>query len=338
MDCLSVFWHVPCVSGLPVIFNPNSEEKAMRLSRRNFFKVMGATGVALTGGAGAAEAARTPKAPPDAYGCLVDLSRCIGCRKCELACNQVNELPEPQRPFDDVTVMDEERRPTDKAFTVVNRYFTGRLNERNEPVPTFVKVQCMHCQDPACSSACITGALQKKENGAVIYDKSRCIGCRYCMVACPFQIPAYEFTDPLTPRVRKCTFCFERISKEGGRPGCASICPVEAITFGKRSELIKLAHDRIKAAPLQYVQRVYGENEVGGTSWLYVSKIPFEKLGFEALPVTPMPHLAETVQHGIFAYMWAPLTLFALLGGAMGVLNRGRGTNNQGSDKEEVSR
>lgn len=307
----------------------------MKLDRRSFFKVMGATGAALTARVNPVEASRQPQIPPDPYGCLVDLSRCIGCRKCELACNKVNELPEPEKPFDDVTVMDQERRPTDRAFTVVNRYFSGRLNEKNEPIPNYVKVQCMHCQDPACVSACITGALQKNENGAVIYDKSRCIGCRYCMVACPFQIPAYEFSDPLLPRVRKCTFCFERISKEGGLPGCASICPVEAITFGKRSELLTLARRRMKDAPLDYLPKIYGEHEVGGTSWLYISSVPFDRLGFETLPEKPMPHLAETIQHSIFAYMWAPLTLFALLGGAMAVFNRRQIRQNQEADKKE---
>jgi Fe-S-cluster-containing dehydrogenase component len=252
-----------------------------------------------------------------------------------LACNKVNALPEPERPFDDVTAMDQQRRPTDKAFTVVNRYFTGQLNDRNEPVPNYVKVQCMHCQDPACASACITGALQKKENGAVVYDKSRCIGCRYCMVACPFQIPAYEFSDPLTPRVRKCTFCFERISKDGGLPGCASICPVEAITFGKRSALVEMAHERISNDPLNYVNKVYGEHEVGGTSWMYISKVPFEKLGFETLPEKPIPHLTETIQHGVFAYMWGPLALFALLGGAMALFNRGQFKGNHKDTQEE---
>jgi hypothetical protein len=157
------------------------------------------------------------------------------------------------------------------------------------------------------------------------------------MVACPFQIPAYEFSDPLTPRVRKCTFCFERISKEEGLPGCASICPVEAITFGKRNELLKLAHERINENPLHYVQKVYGEDEVGGTSWLYISKVPFEKLGFETLPVKPMPHLTETIQHGVFAYMWGPIALFALLGGAMSAFNRGQFKGNHGNDKKEGS-
>jgi Fe-S-cluster-containing dehydrogenase component len=307
----------------------------MELNRRNFFKVASAAGIAASG-AGTAEA-RTQKGPEDAYGCLFDTSRCIGCRKCELACNRVNELPEPDRPFDDVTVLDERRRPDDEAFTVVNRYFTGRVNDRNEPVPTYVKVQCMHCRVPACASACITGALRKQENGAVTYDAGRCIGCRYCMVSCPFQIPAYEFSKPLLPRVRKCTLCFTRISEAGGVPGCAAICPVEAITFGKRSDLLKLAHRRISKNPLSYQNRVYGENEVGGTSWLYISREPFEDLDSYNLPTRVMPKLTETIQHGLFQYMWAPITLFVVLAGAMWSFDRERITGGQTDDEKTAA-
>lgn len=307
----------------------------MEISRRSFLGIMGTgLGSAVAGSLGPVEAARKPKAFEDAYGCLVDLTLCVGCRKCEMACNQVNHLPAPAEPFDDPRPLNAPRRPTPEAYTVVNRYFTGTLDERNNLVPTYAKVQCMHCQDPACVSACIVGALQKKENGAVYYDVSRCIGCRYCMVACPFQIPAYEYHKPLTPEVRKCTFCFERISKRGGRPGCADICPVEAITFGPRRELLKLARKKIENDPGKYLDRIYGEKEVGGTSWLYISKEPFEKLGFLDLPEEPTPHLTETIQHGIFSYLWAPLTLFGLLGGAMWGLNRGQITGEDEPKKE----
>ena len=201
------------------------------LSRRGFLSTLGA-GTITAMSAGSARAWKS-RAPSDPYGCLVDLTRCIGCRKCEMACNEVNNLPKPAVKFNDLTIFDRKRRPDDKTFTVVNRYHTGKIDEQGNLIPTFVKIQCMHCQDPACASACITGALSKKENGAVYYDVQKCIGCRYCMVACPFEIPAYEYFDPLNPKVRKCTFCFERISKKGGLPGCAAICPVEAITFGK---------------------------------------------------------------------------------------------------------
>jgi formate dehydrogenase beta subunit len=295
----------------------------MKLDRRDFLRIAGSMATtSLIMGEGNAHAGRDPKIPGDPYGCLVDLSECVGCRKCEQACNQVNDLPEPPVPFDDLTVLDTKRRPDEKAYTVINRYWTGRRDERNQLLPSFVKVQCMHCQDPACVSACIVGALTKKENGAVHYDVSKCIGCRYCMVACPFQIPAYEYHDPWTPRVMKCSLCHDRISKAGGKPGCASVCPTEAITFGKRSDLLKLAHNKVESDPGRYRQKIYGEHEVGGTSWLYISRDPFEKLGFISLPSHPMPHLAETVQHSIFAYFWAPLTLFGLLTGAMAVFNR----------------
>ncbi len=313
----------------------------MNIGRRTFLGVLGATLGAAAASPNDSRAARQAKAPEDPYGCMVDLTLCIGCRKCELACNQVNDLPEPEIPFDDLCVLETKRRPDEKSYTVVNRYPTGRFDEQNHSICTYVKVQCMHCQDPACVSACIVGALTKKENGAVHYDVTKCIGCRYCMVACPFQIPAYEYHDPITPRVMKCTFCYDRISKQGGTPGCASICPVEAITFGKRSQLMKLAHEKLKEDPGRYRQKVYGETEVGGTSWLYISKEPFERLGFPTLPEKPMPHLTETIQHGVFAYLWAPLTLFGLLGGAMWFLNRrqitGQGDSGHTTDKEAGS-
>jgi Fe-S-cluster-containing dehydrogenase component len=232
----------------------------------------------------------------------------------------VNHLPPPKERLDDRTVLDQKRRPGTSAFTVINRYYSGRLDEQNELIPTYVKVQCMHCQDPACASACITGALHKKDNGAVNYDKSKCVGCRYCLVACPFQIPAYEYFDPLTPRVRKCTFCYDRISK-GEKPGCAAACPMEAITFGNRQILLEVTRRKIAVNPVRYLNKIYGESEVGGTSWMYISKDPFEKLGFLSLPYYPMPHLTETIQHSIFAYMWAPITLFAILAGAMWKIN-----------------
>ncbi|WP_319471829.1 4Fe-4S dicluster domain-containing protein [uncultured Pseudodesulfovibrio sp.] len=292
----------------------------MALSRRGFLGAMGAMGAAAAVPKNA-EAWKS-KAPPDPYGCLVDLTRCVGCRKCEQACNEVNKLPEPAVKFDDLTILDAKRRPDDKAFTVVNRYYSGRIDDRDKLVPTYVKVQCMHCQDPACVSACITGALTKKDNGAVHYDVTKCIGCRYCMAACPFEIPAYEYDEPITPRVRKCTFCYERVEKEGGKPGCASICPVEAITFGKRSELLSLAKGRIEKDPGKYVDHVYGEKEVGGTSWLYISGVDFERVGFKKMPYQPMPGVTETIQSSLFSYLWSPLALFGVLGAVMGFTSR----------------
>ena len=288
----------------------------MKINRRGFFRLMGIAGASALLQPTSADA-KSLKSPPDVYGCLVDLTRCIGCRKCEEACNRVNQLPEPARSFEDPTVLNKERRPDEKAYTVVNRYYPGHVGDQNQLVPAFVKIQCMHCQEPACASACIVGALTKQKNGSVHYDVSKCIGCRYCMVACPFEMPAYEYQDPVTPRVMKCTFCYDRISKEGGKPGCAEICPVEAITFGKRNILLELAQKRIKKNPAKYIDHIYGEKEVGGTSWMYISGVPFEKLGFIDVPSEPTPRLAEKIQHSLFSFLWSPIALYAILGGIM---------------------
>ncbi len=293
------------------------------MDRRAFLRFVGLSGTTWALSPSAAFPAVVSDDPAGgAYGCLVDLTVCVGCRKCEQACNQVNGLPEPAIPFDDPRVLDEKRRPDVGAYTVVNRWYPGRVDERNQLVPTFVKVQCMHCLEPACVSACIVGALTKKDYGPVHYDASKCIGCRYCLVACPFQIPAYEYHEALAPQVRKCTFCFDRIVKDGGKPGCAAACPVEAIRFGPRARLLELAHEKIRRDPGRYVDAIYGEFEAGGTSWMYLSGVPFEKVGFQKVPAKPMPKLTETIQHGIFSYMWAPASLYAVLAGFMWVNHR----------------
>lgn len=287
----------------------------MSISRRKFLNIAGmSAGAAVLPKSSQAWESR---APEDAYGCLVDLTRCTGCRKCEKACQEVNSLPEPDRPFDDLTIMDLPRRPDERAYTIVNRYYTGKIDEQDQLIPTFVKVQCMHCQDPACASACITGALSKKEDGTVHYDVSKCIGCRYCMVACPFEIPAYEYHKPITPRVMKCTFCRDRVLDEGKLPGCVEICPVEALHFGRRKDLLRIARNRIQNDRARYIEHIYGENEAGGTCWMYISGEPFEKLGFIKVPDEPLPKLTETIQHSLFSYLWSPILLFGVLAGIM---------------------
>jgi Fe-S-cluster-containing dehydrogenase component len=205
------------------------------------------------------------------------------------------------------------RRPDESAFTVVNQY----ENEKEINSPANVKVQCMHCDHPACVSACIVGAFTKKENGSVVWDTDKCIGCRYCMVACPFQIPSFEYDKALNPQIMKCDFCFER-TKEGLLPACVDICPVEALTYGPRSELIKIAREKIKKSPGTYFEHIYGENEVGGTSWLYLAAHDLAKA--KALPnlsTKPAPGVSESIQHGIFAYFVPPASLYALLAGIM---------------------
>jgi Fe-S-cluster-containing dehydrogenase component len=287
------------------------------MDRRSFLRTAGAAGATLLA-PGSAAARQATETSPDSVGVLVDTTLCIGCRKCEWACNGANDLPEASiEDFEDKSVFAAMRRPDGSRFTVVNRWGTDKS-------PIWAKVQCMHCQDPACSSACIVTAFSRREDGAVVYDVSRCLGCRYCMVACPFQVPAYEWLDPLTPRVRKCTFCAERIA-EGEKPACVSVCPVECLTYGRREELVELAHGRIEAHPSRYVDHVYGEHEVGGTSWLYLAGVPFADLGFPELGSAPVPNVTETIQHSIFKNFFPPLALYAFLGQIMWLTGKGRG-------------
>ncbi len=258
----------------------------MAISRRKFLGSLTAAVGATTAGALTNAVAASNKhfeGYPDSYGVLHDTTKCIGCRKCEQACNDVNQLDQPEKPFDDLKVLDEKRRTEESKYTVVNK-FEGASD-------IFVKKQCNHCQEPACASACFVKAFKKDKSGAVTYDGSLCVGCRYCMVACPFNIPAYEYNDAFSPLVTKCTMCLPRI-KEGKLPGCVDICPKEALTFGKREDLVKIAWKRIFKRPDQYVEHVYGEHEMGGTNWLYLSSVPFEQIGMrEDLGVTPAPQL-----------------------------------------------
>lgn len=237
------------------------------MDRRNFLKTVGiASGTALTAGTLRAE---EPAEEKEFVGVLVDTSRCIGCRSCEMACAEAHGLPEPD--LDDASEFEKERKTTETQWTVVNYY-------RTEAGEVSAKKQCMHCNQPACASACLTKAMYKTEDGPVTWRESKCMGCRFCMVSCPFDIPKFEYESP-NPRIQKCTLCWERL-QEGGQPACVGACPAEALLFGKRRELIEVARTRIYEEPDKYVHHIYGEHEVGGTGWLYLSSAPFEQLGF----------------------------------------------------------
>jgi formate dehydrogenase iron-sulfur subunit len=199
---------------------------------------------------------------------LIDITRCVGCGACMEACMQAHGH---SANIDDV----KDLSPT--ALTV--------LLERDD---LYVRKMCMHCLHPTCVSVCPVGALQKLSDGPVVYEAARCIGCRYCMQACPFNIPRYEW-DKAVPGVAKCDFCVERW-KHGEIPACAEACPEAATVYGTREELLVEAHRRIDADPDAYYPHVYGEHEVGGTSMLFLSPVSFEELGFKnALPLEPLP-------------------------------------------------
>jgi len=217
---------------------------------------------------------------------LIDITKCIGCQACALACKEVNGLPG-----------EEEEELSATAYTVVK-----------EKDGLYYRRLCMHCKEPTCASVCPVGAFEKTPEGAVIYHAHKCIGCRYCMQACPFSIPTYEWKKR-APKVQKCIMCYQRL-KEGEIPACAEVCPTGATIFGDREELIQEARKRIKDDPDLYVDHIYGEKEAGGTSVLMLSSVPFESLGFPAnLGDRPLPELT-----------WAALKTvpsIAIFGGAI---------------------
>jgi Fe-S-cluster-containing dehydrogenase component len=287
----------------------------MSQSRRTFLKTLTCVGAGATAinsvTPNKIEAASNYELSDDRMGVLVDTTVCIGCRKCEWACQGAHELKQDDfESYQNNEVFKNNRRPDENNLTVVNQYDSEKFNKET------IKLQCMHCDHPACVSACIVGAITKQENGSVIWDTDVCIGCRYCMVACPFQIPAFEYLKALDPKIKKCDFCFDR-TKEGKLPACVEVCPVEALTYGKREYLIIEAKRRIKNNPEKYNDHIFGEHEVGGTSWLYISDKELSGSVFPKLGNDPAPGVSESIQHGLFAYFVPPVALYALLGGIM---------------------
>jgi formate dehydrogenase iron-sulfur subunit len=199
---------------------------------------------------------------------LIDITQCVGCNSCQAACKEHNRLPDKV-----------ENRLSATAYTALQEY-DG----------VYVRRMCQHCQEPTCASVCPVGALSRTAGGPVVYDETKCIGCRYCIQACPFSVPRYEWSSN-NPRVRKCRLCADRVA--GGLPtACAEACPTGATKFGDRDELLAEAYARLRAEPRKYVQRVYGVTEVGGTSVFYITSVPFEKLGFKTqVETTPLPAL-----------------------------------------------
>ena len=196
---------------------------------------------------------------------IIDTVRCTGCRGCQAACKQWNLLPAVQTTFSPTHT----NPPEKNAFTYVDVEFHEIPKSNGDISWHFISKRCFHCVDPACVSVCPVGALHKLDNGPVPWDESRCIGCRYCQNACPFDVPKFEW-DKAYPKIQKCTFCWDR-QKDGLEPACAKTCPPNAIEFGEREELLSVARSRINTNPAKYVNNVYGEQEAGGTSLFFIS-------------------------------------------------------------------
>jgi len=257
-------------------------------------------------------------------GVLYDATKCIGCRACQVACKQWNELPGQAT----TNTGSYENPPKLDAYTFTKIHFT-EVEDNGKFQWVFNKLQCMHCEHPACVQACIVGALEKQPDGPVTYDDRKCIGCRYCQVACPFGIPNFEWDKPL-PWIRKCTFCADR-QGAGLKPACVTTCPTGALKYGEREDLIIEARERIAAEPGRYIDYIYGENEVGGTSWLYLSPIPFDKLGF------PTVHTDAVTINAERAMGMVPPVLLGVAAIMTGIywLTKRRQKNSQAGDSDK---
>jgi formate dehydrogenase iron-sulfur subunit len=263
---------------------------------------------------------------------LIDVSRCVGCHECQNACQEENKLPDLDKsPKGGLTKFkDAALRWPLKPMT--GQYADGRLNDivfttienhkDKDGGDIFVRQLCRHCHEPACQSVCLVNAFHKTPEGAVLYDGKKCIGCRYCMQACPFFIPKYEWGSAF-PWVRKCVLCHKRIAA-GGTTACAEACKnmgIEATIFGEYDEIVAEAAKRLSEGADLYAPKIYGLKEAGGTSVLYISPVPFEELGFDTrfIPESPMPDLTMAALSKVPNVVGIGA---ALLGGIWWITNR----------------
>ncbi len=264
------------------------------VSRRDFLKLAGASAgtIALSSIMVNDAQAASGSLPIEQHRALLyDATICVGCKECEVACKRDNNLPEEQ--VDDLA---------GDTFTIIKKYEAADGSETS-----FRKFQCMHCVDPACAASCPVSALHKLDDGPVVYDSYKCIGCRYCMQACPYGVPRYDWSLAY-PLIRKCDLCFDR---EDGT-ACALACPTGALIAGRRGDLLNIAHERIAANPGKYhADRVFGENDGGGTSVLLLTPVSFDKIGLPPLDQMPLPDRTQ----------WALKIVPAIFFGVGGVMS-----------------
>jgi Fe-S-cluster-containing dehydrogenase component len=286
----------------------------MSINRRGFLKVIGITGAALATGS-KLNAAPESKNVTEFHGILYDSTLCVGCRTCEYECSKANNLPQPPDEVKGLRKTDETHR------TVVNEYNTSKGT-------VYAKTQCMHCNEPACVAACLTQAMYKTKEGPVIWRAEKCMGCRYCMVSCPFDIPKFEYHSP-NPKIQKCSMCYETRLQKGGIPACAENCPSGALMYGTRRELIREAEKRISEKPDIYNGEIYGDNEAGGTGWLYLSPVPFEEVGLKTnLQKASYPALTKT-------FLYSVPTIFVLMPALLAGINQATKNNHLNEEENE---
>lgn len=311
----------------------------MSINRRDFLKLTAASGLLLASDVKPGQAATGKEMPPQAVGFLYDATLCIGCKSCMYNCKKYNTMPGGALYTEDGRNMNEWNGPeqiwdaprdlTAKTLNIIKAY-------AEEGEQSFIKRHCMHCVDPGCVSACPVSAMQKDgKTGIVTYDADKCIGCRYCQVACPFNVPKFEWEEAF-PQLRKCELCRHRLA-EGDIPACCEFCPTGASIFGPVEELRKEAEMRLRLRtgseyeyPVgtvdgafklpkkvdQYVNHIHGLEEVGGCQYLMLASVPFDKLGMPTLPKKSYASTSEGIQHVLYNKMIAPIVVFGVLAGA----------------------
>ena len=327
-----------------------------QVSRRGFLRnaVKGSAAAAATACAAVAAPTeanafqRPPKPlPSDAVGLLYDSTLCIGCKACVTACKEVNNMPPDigpeQQAWNGVPgnpTWDSPVELSAKTLNVIKAYShgTGEKKDSAENGHAFIKRQCLHCVDPSCVSVCPVSAMTKDAaTGIVSHNPDACIGCRYCVLSCPFGVPKYDYNDAFG-EIKKCQLCKQRLAKDE-LPGCADVCPTGATLFGRTEDLRKEAKRRTALKPgeqthfprgdingkvggarsghdatvqVAYQPHIYGETELGGTQCLAVSAVPFDKLNLPTnVPDTGYPTLSEGIQHTLYAGMVGPAVVFA---------------------------